>query len=97
MELIYCVLLLHRAGKSIDGSNIKKVLDAAGIEKSDSEIKGLLVAIQDLDIEKAIKESTMVPTVAPLAPAETLRKEEKKEETKEDVDKAAAGLSSLFG
>ena len=98
MELIYCALLLYKAGKTIDEANIRKVLDAAGVKKSDGEIKGLVVAMQDLDIEKAIKEATIVPIATPTVTTQASpQKEAKKEEPKEDIDKAAAGLSSLFG
>ena len=96
MELIYTTLLLHKAGKTVDESNIKKVLHSIGIQKSDGEIKGLVTAMEGIDIEKAIKEAAL-PTSAPATIATTEKKSEVKEEVKEEPEKAAAGLASLFG
>jgi large subunit ribosomal protein L12 len=97
MELIYTALLLHKAGKEISEGNVKKVLDAAGVHKDESQIKALVSALKGMNIEQAIKEaSTMAaPAQAAHAPAES-KKEEKKEEGK-SAEVAAAGLSSLFG
>ncbi len=96
MELIYTTMLLHKAGKEISESNVKKVLTSVGIEKSDGEIKSLVVAMADVDIEKAIKEAA-VPIVSSAPGHEAGEKKEKKEEPKEDPEKAAAGLGALFG
>ena len=96
MELIYSALLLHKAGKPIDAANVKKVLDSIDVQKSDGEIKGLVAAMDGIDIEKAIKEAS-IPVAAPATTTATPKKEEKKEEPKEDPDKAAAGLGALFG
>jgi len=100
MELIYVSLLLHKAGKEITEENIKKVLESVGIQKDDGQIKAVVAALANVDIEKAIKEAAApVATAAPISvPAEGGEKKvEKKEEPKEDPEKAAAGLSSLFG
>ncbi|MEK6922516.1 MAG: 50S ribosomal protein P1, partial [Nanoarchaeota archaeon] len=66
------------------------------VQKSDGEIKGLVAAMDGIDIEKAIKEAS-IPVAAPATTTATPKKEEKKEEPKEDPDKAAAGLGALFG
>ena len=93
MELIYSAMLLHKAGKEITEENVKKVLDSIGVQKEAGEIKALVAAMADVDIDKAIKEAAV-----PVAPAEGAveKKEEKKEEAKEEPEKAAAGLSILF-
>ncbi len=96
MELIYTTLLLHKAGKTIDEANIKKVLNSIGIQKSDGEIKGLIAALEEVNIEKAIHEAAIVPTATEPKIIEE-KKEEKEEEIREDPEKAAAGLASLFG
>ena len=97
MELIYCAMLLHRAHKPITETNVKSVLHAVGISKSDGEIKGLVAALDGVDIEKAIKEAVM-PMASPVAAtAHVEKKAAKEEEPKEDPEKAAAGLSALFG
>lgn len=103
MELIYAAMLLHKAGKDINESNVKKVIEAAGIKKDDAQIKALVSALDGVDIEKTIKEAAM-PVAAPVAAAPTSegKKEEKKEEKseeekKEEEAKATAGLGALFG
>ncbi|MBS3072260.1 50S ribosomal protein P1 [Candidatus Pacearchaeota archaeon] len=96
MEYIYAALLLFRAGKAIDESSVKKVLEAAGIKAEEGRIKALVAALDGVNIEQAIKEAAVVAPVAaaPSAHAPEAKKEEKKEEKKED---AAVGLGALFG
>ena len=97
MELIYTALLLYKAKKEINESNVKHVLDAAGIKKTDAEVKALVAALHGVDIEKAIKEAAMPVAVAPAAGHVEAKKEEKKpEDDKKSEEQAAAGLSSLF-
>ena len=101
MEYIHAALLLHSAGKNITAAAITKVVKAAGMTKVDeSRIKSLVAAIEEVDIEEAIKAtpSFAAPASAPAAtasstPSET--KEEAKEEKKEEEEDL--GLASLFG
>ncbi|MEK6812874.1 MAG: 50S ribosomal protein P1 [Nanoarchaeota archaeon] len=98
MELVYTAMLLHKAGKEINEANVKKVADAAGLKVDDVQIKALCVALQGVDIEKAIKEAAVVSAPAGAAPAAggEAKKEAPKEE-KKSAEESAAGLSSLFG
>lgn len=96
MELIYAAMLLHRAKKDINEENIKKILHASGIQKTDAEIKALLAALHGVDIEKAIKEAATVAVAAP-AVAAPAKEEKKKEEEKKSEEQTVAGLSALFG
>ena len=96
MELIYIAMLLHKAKKEITEDNVKKVLNAIGLTKSDGEIKALVAAMSEVDIDKAIKEAA-VPVNVSSTSVTVDKKEEKKEEPKEDPDKAAVGLGALFG
>ena len=98
MEYIYAALLLHKAGKSIDESHVKKVLEAAGVHAEEGRIKALLAALEGVNIDDAIKSAAPVAGAAPAAaPAgHAPAKHEKKEEPKKEED-AAAGLGSLFG
>jgi large subunit ribosomal protein L12 len=98
MELIYAALLLHKSGKPINEENLKKVVTAVGAHVDSAKIKAVVAALENVDIEKAIKEAAVV-SVAPAghaAPAEQPKKEEKKEEKKDD-GQVMAGLGALFG
>lgn len=93
---MYAALLLHKEGQEINESNVKKVIEAAGGKVDDNKTKAAVVALKDVDIEKTIKEAATMPVAAP---AKEDKKEAKKEEKEEKVseEKAAAGLSALFG
>ena len=100
MEYIYAVMLLNKTGKEVNEDNIKAVLKAAGVEADAAKAKSLVAALEGVDIEKVIEESSFAPAAAAPAQASAAAPaaaEEKKEEKKEEpsVD-AAAGLGSLF-
>ncbi len=103
MEMVYAALLLHSAGKKVDETGVKKVLEAAGAKAEAAQVKALVASLEGVDINEAIKQTAVAAAAAPAAgaPAEEAKEEEKKEEKKEDEGKkqeeAAAGLSSLFG
>ena len=101
MQLIYCALLLHGAGKPITEENVKKIVTSIGSDVNDVQIKALVAALDGVNIQEAIEKAAMPVVAAPVsggaaAPAE--KKEEKKEEDLEKkTEEAAAGLSALFG
>lgn len=97
MELIYATLLLHKAGKEVNEEHVKKVLEAVGVHKDAGQIKGLVTAIKDINIEDAIKEASAVSVVASAAPSAGAAPAAPKQEEKKSSETAAAGLSSLFG
>ena len=98
MEYIYAGMLIHRCGGTINEETVKKVITDAGGKVDNSKVKALVAAMQNVDIDKAIKEAA-VPIAAPAARGvgEEAKKEEKKEEERVDTEKAAAGLGALFG
>lgn len=99
MEYIYAGLLLYRAGKEITEANVKKVLEAAGLQVDDGRVKALVAALDGVNIDEAIKSAAAVPVAVAAAPtvaAPEAKKEEKKEE-KKSAEEAAAGLGALFG
>lgn len=97
MELIYAAMLLHRAKKDINEENVKKVMQAVGITKTDAEVKALVAALNGVDIDKAIKEAaTVAVAAAPAAGQAPAAAAEKKEEKKSEAE-MSAGLASLFG
>ena len=97
MEYVYCAMLLHKAGKEVNEANVKKVLDAAGVQADDGKIKALIAALDGVNIDEAIKEAAVAaPVAAPAASSAGEKKEEKKAE-KKSTEEAAAGLGALFG
>jgi len=100
MEYVYACMLLHSAKKDINEANMKAVLKAAGITADEGRIKSLLAALEGINIEEAIKASTMPVTVAAPASAPPAKEEKKKEEEKKEEKKeeeALEGLGALFG
>lgn len=102
MEYVYAALLLHKLQKDINEENIKAVVSASGAGVNDVQVKSLVAALADVDIDEAIKAAPVAVTAA--APAEAAQsdaaeapaEEEKKEESKSE-EAAMEGLSSLFG
>ncbi len=103
MMYIYAALLLHEAGKDITEENLKKVLEAAGVQVDEAKVKAISEALKEVNIEEVIKEAQTAQVVAPAPaqPKEEEKKEEKKEEEKKEEgpseEEISAGLSALFG
>ncbi len=95
MENIYAALLLHKLGKEINEAHMKKVLEAAGSNTEESQIKSLIASLKGVDIDKELESASLVAA----APASgSAPKEEKKAAHIEEKKEAAAeGLSALFG
>ncbi|MEM4248402.1 MAG: 50S ribosomal protein P1 [Candidatus Nanoarchaeia archaeon] len=100
MEYIYAAMLLHKAGKQITEDSMEKVLTATGVAVDKARVKATVTALKDVDINKVIKEATLV-TAAPAATAQAAgpapKAEKKEEEKKVSEEEAAAGLGALFG
>lgn len=98
MEYVYAALLLHKVKKEINEVSVKKVISATGVKADDVKVKALVSALDEVDINEALKNATLVPSVA-AAQAEAAPAEEKKEKPPEEEKKEEAldGLSSLFG
>ena len=106
MEYVYGAMLLHSAGKEISEDNLKKVLDAAGIEVDEARVKVLTSSLVDVDIEEVIAKASIAPAAAaPAAPAaaapeaaeeaeEAPADEQEEEVSEEEVEE---GLGALFG
>jgi len=98
MEYVYAALLLHKLGKNVDEANLSSVVKASGAEVNEAQVKSLVAALADINIDDAVK-ATPVAVAAPAADAPAAggeAKEEKKEEPKNE-EAAMEGLSSLFG
>ncbi|MEK6906899.1 MAG: 50S ribosomal protein P1 [Nanoarchaeota archaeon] len=99
MEYIHTALLLNKLGKPVNEANVKKVLEAAGAHVEEAKVKALVTSLEGVDMEKVIKEASVMPIVtvaAPQAGAQEAKKEEKKDDKKSE-EAAAAGLGALFG
>ena len=101
MELIYAALTLSEADKEITEDNLQDIVDAAGLDVEDSEIKALVAALEDVDIEEAME--TAVASGAAPAPSgdDSSEEEEEDEEEEEEEDdsseeEAAEGLGNMF-
>ena len=102
MEYVYAALLLHKLQKEVNEANISSVVKASGAEVNDAQVKALVAALADVNIEDAIKAAPVAVAAAAPAAAEAAAGEEaKKEEAPKDEGKteeaAMEGLSSLFG
>jgi len=96
MEYVHASLLLHAAGKEINEDNITAIMKAVGIKANDAQVKSIVAALENVNIEDAIKSAAIMPAapVATAAAKEEPKKEEKKEEKKAEE---VAGLGALFG
>lgn len=98
MEYIYSVMLLNKAGKEVNENNVTAVLKAAGVEADAAKVKSLIAALDGVDVEQVIAESSVAVAAAPAAAASTEAAAPAAEEKKEEAPAAdaAAGLGSLF-
>ena len=103
MEYVYAALLLHKLQKDVSEENITSVVKASGADVNEAQVKALVAALADVNIEEAIKAApvAVAAAAAPAAAAEggdapAEAKEEKKDDGKSE-EQAMEGLSSLFG
>ena len=100
MEYVYAALLLHKLDKEVNEANLSSVVKASGAEVNEAQVKSLVAALADVDINEAVKAAPVaVAAAAPAADAaaaDAPAKEEKKEEPKNE-EASMEGLSSLFG
>lgn len=102
MEYIYAVMLLNKVKKDINDANITAVLKAAGVDVDAAKVKSVIAALDGVDIEDVIANSSVATTsAAPASSSDSASSQaapaqEKKEEKKAPAADAAAGLGSLF-
>jgi large subunit ribosomal protein L12 len=100
MEYVYAALLLHKLQKEVNETNISSVVKASGAEVNDAQVKAMVAALADINIEDAIKAAPVaVAAAAPAAAAAAgeAKKEEKPKDDGKTEEAAMEGLSSLFG
>ena len=98
MEYVYAALLLHKLDKEVNEANLSSVVKASGAEVNEAQVKSLVAALADVNIDEAVKAApvAVAAAAAPAADAAPAAEEKKKEEPKNE-EAAMEGLSSLFG
>ena len=102
MEYVYAALLLHKLKKEVNEENISSVVKASGTDVNEAQVKSLVAALADVNIDDAVK-AAPVAVAAAAAPAadapagDKAKKEEKPKEEGKTEEAAMEGLSSLFG
>ena len=96
MEYVYAALLLHKLGKDVNEANLSSVVKSSGAEVNEAQVKSLVAALADVNIDEAVKAAPVAAAAAPAA-ADAPAKEEKKKEEPKNEEAAMEGLSSLFG
>ena len=97
MEYVYAALLLHKLDKEVNEANLSSVVKASGAEVNEAQVKSLVAALADVNIDEAVKAAPVAAAAAATPAADAApAKEEKKEEPKNE-EAAMEGLSSLFG
>ncbi|MCK9631807.1 MAG: 50S ribosomal protein P1 [Methanoregula sp.] len=82
---------------------VKAVLTAAGVAADEARIKGLIAALDGVNIEEAIKAAAAAPVAVATAPAAAAhaapaaKAEHKEEDKKAEEESGMAGLGALFG
>ncbi len=101
MEYVYAALLLHKLKKEVNEENISSVVKASGTDVNEAQVKSLVAALADVNIDDAVKAAPVaVAAAAPAADApagDKAKKEEKPKEEGKTEEAAMEGLSSLFG
>ena len=102
MKYVYAALMLHSWAQPVTEENVKKLVNAAGGQAEEAQVKALVAALSEVNIDEAVKNASsmmMAPAAAPAAaPAEGKKKDEKPaEDEKKKEEEALAGLGALFG
>jgi large subunit ribosomal protein L12 len=102
MEYVYAALLLHKLKKEVNEANISSVVKSSGAEVNEAQVKALVAALADVNIDDAVKAAPVAvaaaaaPAAADAAGGEAKKEKAPKEEGKTE-EAAMEGLSSLFG
>ncbi len=103
MEYVYAALLLHKLKKEVNEANISSVVKASGTDVNEAQVKSLVAALADVNIDDAVKAAPVAvaaaaaPAADAPAPGGEAKKEEKPKDTGKSEEAAMEGLSSLFG
>ena len=90
MEYVYAALLLHKLDKEVNEANLSSVVKASGAEVNEAQVKSLVAALADVDINEAVKAAPVaVAAAAPAAdaPADAAGGEAKEEKAPKEEPK----------
>ena len=91
---------MHKQKKEVNEANITSVIKASGAAVNEAQVKALVAALADVNIDEAIKAAPVAVAAAPAAVSSSGGKEEKKEvetPSAKTEEQAMEGLSALFG
>ena len=97
MEYVYAALVLHETDKEVSEGNLRKVIEAAGVEVDDAKLKSLVVALDGVNIEEAMATSVMMPQATQTAAPEQESVQEEAAAEEEEEEEESFGLGGLFG
>jgi large subunit ribosomal protein L12 len=97
MEYVYGAMLLHSAKQKITEDALTKLLAAAGLKPEAARAKALVAALEEVNIDEALKTAAAVPVATAAPAAAPVEKKEAKKEKKEEEKEEDTGLGALFG
>jgi large subunit ribosomal protein L12 len=97
MEYVYGAMLLHSAKQKITEDALTKLLTTAGLKPEAARAKALVAALEEVNIDEALKTAAAVPVATAAPAAAPAEKKEAKEEKKEEEKEEDTGLGALFG
>jgi large subunit ribosomal protein L12 len=103
---IHAALALYYAGQEVNEENLKKVIEALGLQVDEAKIKMLVASLSEINLEEVLKSAVAAPVAAVAAApaaasteaeaAEEKKEEEEEKEEEKEVD-LSEGLGGLFG
>jgi large subunit ribosomal protein L12 len=101
MEYVYAALMLHKLQKDVSEENITNVVKASGADVNETQVKSLVAALADVNIDETLKAAPVAaPAAAPAQDDAGAKEAAPEKEPKADSkaeESAMEGLSSLFG
>ena len=67
MKYVYAALMLHSWAQPVTEENVKKLVNAAGGQAEEAQVKALVAALSEVNIDEALKAAPVA--VAAAAPA----------------------------
>src|SRR5947209_13399289 len=65
MKYVYAALLLHSWAQPVNEENVKKIVSAAGGQAEESQVKALVAALSEVNIDDALKSASSMMMALP--------------------------------